>query len=117
MNTNNKNEPLINGQTRVCVHKVDEIAIFEVTEAELDNLEKGRLADIYLQFAIFLLSTALTTTITIFTVTFNSRMMETLFICCSVIGFIIGIFLLLIWYKNKDSVKGVIEKIRSRSEC
>lgn len=105
---------LINGETRVCRHRIDEIAIFEVSESELDQLEKGRTSDLFFQFSIALLSVAVSITITMFTATFDNSYIETIFISLCIISYVIGLFLMILWYKSHDSIKSLIKKIRER---
>lgn len=53
--TTNNNERG-SGEARVVTHKVEQIDIYEITENELSQLEKGTDSDLYLQFSIALLS-------------------------------------------------------------
>lgn len=94
--------------------RVNSVDLFEVKENELDILEKGSPADLYLNFSIFLLSAAVTTTATLFSATFAKPVVQTVFIVVTVIGALLGIFLLVLWHKTRTSVRAVIKGIRCR---
>jgi len=88
--------------------------LYEVKDSELDILEKGSPADIQLNFAIFLLSIAISGAFAIGTATFSNKKVETLFMVVTVLGFMVGIFLLLSWVRNRTSLKVLCKAIRQR---
>lgn len=95
--------------------RYDSLELFEVSENELTIIERGSPSSIYLNFAIFLLSVASSFLATLLTVDFNAK--QTLFIVFTIIcvlGFIVGIFLLIIWYRSKNEFDEVLKKIRDR---
>jgi hypothetical protein len=94
--------------------RFDKLTIYEVAESELVILEKGSPDSIYLNFAIFLLSMALSFTIALFTTTTLSTAILIFLIVCVVVGCIGGFFLLILWYRNRSSVSDCIETIRRR---
>lgn len=113
----NKEQPqLVNGETKVCRHRINEIAIFEVSESELEQLEKGNSADLFLQFSISLLSIAVSITLSMLTATFNNKHLETVFISLCIISYILGILLMALWYKSHFSIRKLIQKIRKRPQ-
>lgn len=107
---------LVNGETKVCKHRINEIAIFEVSESELEQLEKGNSSDLLLQFSISLLSIAVSITLTMLTATFNNKYLEIIFISLCIISYILGILLMALWYKSHFSIKKLIQKIRERPQ-
>ena len=93
---------------------VDSISIYEIKEEELDTLERGVYTDIHLNFAIFLLSSALTSAGTLASANFNSHIWEIVFAFVCVGGLIGAIVLFAMWRSTRKPVKRIIEKIRRR---
>ena len=110
---NNSNDRA-GGEVVVKTHKVDQIDIYEVTENELFQLENGTNSDLYLEFSISLLSIFVSTLASLLTATFENKVVLTAFICVAVLTFIIGSFLLFLWYRNRQQKKTIIEKIKGR---
>ncbi|WP_420575101.1 hypothetical protein [Kordia sp.] len=95
--------------------RYDSLELFEVSESELTIIERGSPSSTYLNFSIFLLSIASSFLTTLLTVDLSTKM--TLFIIFTVIcvlGYLVGVFLFIIWYQNRNEFKEIIEKIRSR---
>lgn len=95
--------------------KYDSLELFDVSENELTIIERGSPSSVYLNFAIFLLSIACSFLTTLLTIDFQNR--QTLFIVFTVVcvlGFMVGIFLTIIWYRSKNEFDEVLNKIRDR---
>ena len=104
------------GEARVVTHKVEQIDIYEVTENELNLLEKGTDSDLYLQFSIALLSVFFSLTVCFFTSTFNDDKVLYAFVCVDSICFIIGALLLVLWYRNRKGKEEIIKGIKNRKK-
>ena|SRR2546428_8548392 len=89
------------------------LTIYEVEESELEILAQGSPDSLFLNFSIFLLSIATSFLVTLITVNVSTRVFI-VFVSISAIGFFLGIFLLLLWFKNRKSVSLLVRKIRSR---
>jgi hypothetical protein len=94
--------------------KVDSLSLYEITDHELDVLEKGSPSSIYLNFSIFLASIGASFLITIFSVEIHDDRVFISFVIFAAIGAIGGLFLLILWYNLKSSVSDVVEKIKGR---
>ena len=94
--------------------KLDSLTIYEITDYELDQLEKGSPASIYLNFSIFLLSVGATFLIAILTTTIESNKVFNIFVIVIIISFIVGVILLVLWLIERKSSKGLISKIKGR---
>ena len=95
--------------------RYDSLELFEVSENELSIIERGSPSSTYLNFSIFLLSIALSFLTTLLTVDFKEK--QTLFIIFTIIcvlGFMIGVFLAIVWFKSKNEFDEVLKKIRER---
>ncbi len=99
---------------RVRRGRVDSVDLFEVKENELEILENGEPTGIYLNFSVFLLSTALSCILALTTATFSSTRSENVFLFLSIIGVIGGLFLLILWWRGRKSIKLVIGTIKNR---
>lgn len=99
--------------------KYDSLTLFEVSEEELNIIEKGSPSSLYLTFGIALLSICisfLSVLLTVkFTVSDSTDLIKfiiflLLCICCGLIGTI----LMIIWYRSSSDSKEIIQKIRCR---
>src|SRR5882724_6516105 len=112
--TDEPKEP--NGQDsfRVRRGRVGSVDLYEVKDSELDILEKGSPADLQLNFAIFLISTAISSISTLVTATFTNPTVRTVFVVVSVVGILLGTYLLISWWRNRTSLKTLCKSIRQR---
>ena len=94
--------------------RLDELTIYEVSEDELGILEKGSPDSIYLSISIALLSSALACLLAAPSVNIETELIRFAFISYIVVGFVVGVILLLLWKRSKSSVSDCIEKIRRR---
>ena len=94
--------------------RLDSLTIYEVSDSELDILERGSPDSLYLNFAIFLLSSALALTIALITTTASSFIVSTVFIVFTVVGYLGGLFLSLLWWRSRSSVSRCAKAIRNR---
>ena len=94
--------------------RLDSINIYDVTEQELEKLATGGSDSIFLNFAIFTLSVAISFFITLLTTKIETDRVYITFLVITSICFLSGIILLLIWWKSRYSIKDLINKIRER---
>ena len=106
--------PSVIEEVKIKRGRVDFISIYEIKDSELDVLEAGSPATLQLNFAIFMLSTAINATGTLSTVNIETQTIKTIFIVLAIVCWIFGIYLFLAWRRNKKSVKGIIANIRQR---
>src|SRR5437016_4512905 len=99
---------------RVRRGRVDSVDLYEIKEHELDLFERGSPADLQLNFAIFLLSVAFTGICTLATATFANDDFHLFFMVVSVVGILLGAYLLIAWFRNRVSLKVVCKTIRAR---
>jgi hypothetical protein len=86
--------------------------IYEVSENELDLLVQGAPNSIHLNFAIALLSMAVSFIIALTTTTIESLRTFTVFVVLAVVGSVGGLLLLVLWYRGNKSVSDLIETIK-----
>ncbi len=95
--------------------RVSSVDLYEIKESELDQLENGSDAGIKLNFSIFLFSMAATAIASLCTADFSQApTVKTIFLIVSIVGIIIGAYLLIVWMREHKSTKTVIKKIRER---
>lgn len=94
--------------------RVDSLNIYEITDYELDILEKGSPSSLYLNFAIFLLSTAFSCIFSLGSASFSNETVKVIFIVISVVGILMGMFLLMLWQRSRTSVSFIVKKIKQR---
>ena len=94
--------------------RVDSVDLYEVKESELELLENGEPTGIHLNFSIFLLSIAFSAILTLCSATFTNRTIENIFLFTSIIGIIGGVYLFILWWRGRGSIKSVIKTIKRR---
>ena len=94
--------------------KVDSLSLYEVTEPELQDLERGGPATLYLNFAIFLLSTAISFLIAVLSTEIQSTRTFCVFVIVTVAGFIGGGILIMIWNRSRQTTREIIKRIKAR---
>lgn len=99
---------------RVRRGRVESVDLYEIKDTELELFERGSPADLQLNFAIFLLSVALSTGIALATTTFPNPKIENAFVVVTVCGFLIGAYLIIAWLRNRTSLKETCRRIRQR---
>lgn len=113
MTSNSK--PLDDGTSlKVRRGRVESVDLYEIKDTELDTLEKGTPADLQLNFAVFLLSLAFSAIASLATATFQNNTVETLFVIVSVVGVLLGIYLMIAWWRTRSEVKDLCKRIRQR---
>jgi len=94
--------------------RVDSVDLYEVKEYELELLENGEPTGIHLNFSIFLLSIGFSCIITLCTATFTKLIIENTFLFISIIGIMGGLYLLILWWRGRKSIKSIIRIIKNR---
>jgi len=91
------------------------LTIYEITESELSTIENGSPSSIYLNFAIFLLSIAASFLASLLTNDYTNKQNTLIvFLLITIVGFIIGGFLMILWLRTKNEFDQTINKIKDR---
>lgn len=93
---------------------VEFVNLYEVKEDELELLEKGSAGTLQFNFAIFLFSIALTCIAALATADFKFDIVKSIFVFSTVVGLIVGSYLMLSWWRTRTSLQEVVSVIRSR---
>lgn len=103
-------------QLEPAIHRVplDKLRIFEITEAELEALERGSPDSIFLNLAIAVLSIATSFLISLITTKIENDRTFYVFVIITSVGFVSGITFGLLWFNLRRSVKSVSAVIRER---
>ena len=98
------------------IHRVrlDKLTIFEITEAELDALERGSPESLFLNLAVGAVSVAASFTISLSTTQIDSIKTYCFFVIVTVACFLAGITFGLLWWHSHRSLKSVAQEIRRR---
>lgn len=94
--------------------RIERLDIYEISETELQILERGSPESILLNFAIFLISIAASFLIALLTTEIQSSRTFAVFVIVTVVGFIIGAILLAFWAWYRRSTTTMFEQIRRR---
>jgi len=90
------------------------VRIFDVTEDELDEMERGTPSSLYLDFAIFCISVGLSFLVSLCTTGSIPERVFTVFVVIVAVGLLIGLILLALWWRTYKSTQEVIKRIRKR---
>jgi len=113
--TKPQRENISDEKVKVRRHKFDSLTIYEVSESELATIEKGSPTSIYLNFAIFLLSMAGSFLTALMTNNYTEKQnVYIVFLLMTIVGFIIGILLIILWLRTKNDFDIAIKKIKDR---
>ncbi len=93
---------------------IDKLTIYEISDAELLSLERGYPGSILLNFAIFLLSVAVTVSVALLTTTVNSERLFDIFFLVLLVGYLFGFFFAILWARSFLSSPRVSKTIRER---
>lgn len=94
--------------------RLDRLSIFEVSESELETLERGSPNSLFLNLAIFVFSIAISFSVTLATTTIASIRTFNVFVIVTIVGYIAGITFGQLWWRSHKSVTSVVKQIRSR---
>ncbi|MCY3741260.1 MAG: hypothetical protein OXH00_09595 [Candidatus Poribacteria bacterium] len=94
--------------------RVDSLDIYEVKEHELELLENGSAGTLQFNFAIFLFSIALTCIAALATADFKWEIVKSIFVFTTVVGLVVGSYLMLSWWRTRTSLKEVVSVIKNR---
>lgn len=104
-----------NEQDQITVNraKYDEITLYEISEEELDTIERGSPSSNYLSFSLVLLSTFASFLASLLLADVQGKT-YTFFVVITVVSGIVGTILLILWRQSNKSSKKIFIKIRSR---
>jgi len=98
------------------IHRVrlDKLTIFEITEAELEALERGSPESLYLNLAIGVSSVAASFSTALATTEIASIRTFSVFVVVTVVGYLAGATFALLWWQSRRSLRSVASDIRNR---
>lgn len=99
------------------IHRVplDKLTIYEITEAELEALERGSPESLFLNLAIAVLSVAISFSAALATTRIESIWTFCVFVILCVVGYLAGVTFGLLWLQSRKSLKSVARAIRNRN--
>ncbi len=101
-------------QTEIRRARIKKLTIYEISDAELNILEHGAPYSILLNLSIFLFTTAIATTIALITIKMPLGKIYIAFLIASIIGWLGGIILIILWSRSYRSISLITKTIRDR---
>jgi len=98
----------------VRVAPLGELRVYQVTEDELNALQRGRPSDLFLNFSLSLLSITVSLFTTFATATFSADRTFYVFVIISVVSLIAGVVLLILWARYRSDAKEIVGTIKNR---
>ena len=113
--TNKNSAQSDNGIMPVQRHRIDSLELYDVTEDELNALEKGTSTNTKLTISVALLSIGCTFGVSLLSTTIESLVTLVLISSSTVFGIGIGIVLWVIWWNgDRKAVGEVVTRIKAR---
>lgn len=99
------------------IHRVpyDKLTLYEITESELEALERGSPDSLLLNFAIFAFSAAISFSTTLSSTDIKSDRTFSVFVIVTVVGYLAASILFSLWWFSRRSVGAVASAIRNRA--
>jgi hypothetical protein len=94
--------------------RIESLNIYELSEEELELLERGSPDSLFLNFAVFLLSTGISLLTALLTTDIPSERLFSVFVVVTVLSFLSGTVLLFLWRWYRRSTTKIFEQIRRR---
>jgi hypothetical protein len=94
--------------------RLDNLTIYEISEGELEIIERGSPDSIYLTISVALLTLAASFLGSLVLTDIKSNALLFSFIAIVVVGFVVGGILLLLWKRSSSSVAVCVAAIRRR---
>ena len=106
------------GETKAIRHRIEKIDIYEVTEDELSKLTSNKASDIYLEFAIALVSIFASFLCALLVADFKTYPVAfVVFLLVTIVTGIISLMLFCLWYRFKGKKNDILRKIRERGSA
>ena len=94
---------------------ITSLSVYEITDFELTIFEQGGTSSVALNFCIFLYSVAVSGIVVLTTVDLSkNNKLYLVFFTISIIGVVLGTYMLITWWRTHTSVSGVCKKVRER---
>lgn len=94
--------------------RLDTLRIFEISEAELEALERGSPESLFLNLGLSVLSVAVSFSVALATTKIESNRTFYVFVIVTSVGYVAGVTFAVLWLISRRSLKSVSAKIRSR---
>lgn len=93
---------------------VESVYLYEVTADELDTLGRGSPDSTNLNFSIGLLSTGASFLVAVLTTSIGSTALFVAFTLIGIVGFVLGVYFFVLWYRSRTSSLEVVNRIKKR---
>ena len=90
------------------------LTIYEISEGELDLLERGSGDSLFLNFAISLTTLGVSLVVMLLTTTIASDRVFASFVAAAIVSFVGALLLFILWRRSRASISRVADSIRRR---
>lgn len=94
--------------------RLESLRIFEISEAELEALERGSPESVFLNLALAVLSVAISFSISLATTEVESDRTFAVFVIITSLGYVAGVTFGVLWLTARRSLRSVSARIRAR---
>jgi hypothetical protein len=96
------------------VGRIGVLKVHQISDDELSQFGQGSRQTLFLNFGIGVLSVAVAFLISLLTTTITSDRLFTTFVIVTVVGFLAGIVLMILWWCTRKPISILVQKIRDR---
>lgn len=100
--------------SQIITPKTHKVVLYFVNELELDALERGSTASVFLTFGLSLFSIFCSFALVIFSTPIKSNRIFDVFVIIASVSLISSVVLLILWYRSDDEAKKIIRCIKER---
>ena len=111
---NNNDQPRSEFLPEIRVGRMGELKVHQISDEELARLEQGSKQSLFLIFGIAVPSVATSFLIALLTTEIKSTRIFEVFVIITVVGFLAGIILLILWWCTRDPMSRLVHEIRDR---
>ena len=110
------NEGTGQNEIKIVRGRVDSVSLYEITDTELDTLERGSPYSIHLNIGVSLLTLGLSFLTSLLTIEIqaHSTILLLVFVVLTVAGIIGGTVLIILWKNARGATTDVVKRIRQR---
>src|SRR5213592_1361198 len=96
-------------EPRIVRARLDSLKIYEVSEGELESIERGGPQSLFLNFAIFFVSNAISFTVALTLADFKSDRTFLVFVVVAVVSWAAALVLGSLWFRSFRSKENIVQ--------
>ncbi len=96
------------------IGRIGVLKVHQISDEELIRLSQGSSHSLFLNLGISLISISTSFLISLITTVINSIRLFNVFVIITVLGFLSGIILIILWWTSHQPIRKLVQEIRNR---